>query len=530
MEWGKIDSMSHAAKHGDVETVINLVKIVDVNTLNREGCSVLMVAAKWGKTDVVEKLLQNSKMNINLKDKEGNTALFYAVRFSKLDVLKLLLADPNIGVNSINKNKVTSLMVGALKGNRSAVEILLTAADIDINLEDDSEQTALIKAAHQGHEDIVKFFLFRPEIKVNIEDKIEQTALSKAAKQGHGMLVKILLMRLDNTIRNLSTSLLNATDSTGEIIKTALHEVLRTYQAKDSCALDIILMNAVTRGNLKFIELLLNYDEVDENTTDRDGKSLLQIAVECGHVSIVKLLFSYPNIKNSIESKGRTLLEISVKNCNRKMFVALLKTNFIVISPEIELMIYSSLEVAAARGDKDLVRDFLSYPKINMKDCRDYRKYPLLKAIENSPKANIMKSRLEDVARNKYLETVAVLWAAGDYVKSKEAKVKQYLKDSFLYISIVGDADLFQDLIEIGVDINATNDAGYTALMFAVIYKHIQIVRLLCSETAGLKRLISGAKLNINMKNKEGYSALGYAKVKNRPEIEGVLRNSGAKD
>jgi len=68
MEWDKIDSMSHAAKHGDVGSVMDLLKIVDVNTLNREGRSVLMVAAKWGKTKIVEFLLKNPKMNINLKD------------------------------------------------------------------------------------------------------------------------------------------------------------------------------------------------------------------------------------------------------------------------------------------------------------------------------------------------------------------------------------------------------------------------------------------------------------------------------
>ncbi|OGI11182.1 MAG: hypothetical protein A2Y40_04875 [Candidatus Margulisbacteria bacterium GWF2_35_9] len=529
VEWSKIDSMSHAAKHGDVETVSELLQSVDVNTLNREGCSVLMVASKWGKTEIIDFLLSYPKTNINLKDKEGNTALFYAVRYGKTDVMKQLLTDINIGVNSINKNKVTSLMIAALKGNKEAVEVLINAPDIDINLEDESEQTAMIKAAHGGYIDVINVFLSRPEIKVNIEDKIEQTALGKAAKQGHLEIVKELVAREDNTIRNLSTSLLNATDNAGEIIKEALENMLNKYKSMTENALEIVMVNAVSTGNIKFVELLMRYSEVNENIKNREGKSLLHIAVECGHVNIVKFLLSQPDIKKSIDAKGTVLLEKAVINSNRKMFKALLSHSSIIMTNEIEIVIYSALEIAAAAGDKELVRDLLAYPNINMKSCREYKKYPMFKAVQNTPNPNILISRLEDVQLNKYLETVAILWAAGDNTKSKDPRFNQVLRDSFLFLAIVGEVDLFRALIENGADINCKNEAGYTALMYAVIYKHVQIVRVLCLESSGLKRLLSGTKLNIDAKNNEGYTALAYAKIKERFEIEAILKRAGAK-
>jgi uncharacterized protein len=69
-----------------------------------------------------------------------------------------------------------------------------------------------------------------------------------------------------------------------------------------------------------------------------------------------------------------------------------------------------------------------------------------------------------------------------------------------------------------GVDINATDDSGYTLLMKAVRFGRLEIVKLL---------LKYGAK--VNAINQAGYTALKYADQSNRRDIEEVLRNAGAK-
>lgn len=68
-----------------------------------------------------------------------------------------------------------------------------------------------------------------------------------------------------------------------------------------------------------------------------------------------------------------------------------------------------------------------------------------------------------------------------------------------------------------GVDINATDEFGYTLLMKAVRFGKLEIVKLL---------LKHGAK--VNAVNQAGLTALEYSIQSNRPDIQEVLLNAGA--
>jgi ankyrin repeat protein len=68
-----------------------LLEGADMNQVNCEGTSPLMVASEGGSTRVVE-LLLNSKASVNLTDKRGFTAAHYASINGHCDALATLLA------------------------------------------------------------------------------------------------------------------------------------------------------------------------------------------------------------------------------------------------------------------------------------------------------------------------------------------------------------------------------------------------------------------------------------------------------
>ena len=65
---------------------------IDLNARSDQGFTALMLACSYGHKDVVQLLLDNSKMNIDLnaRNDAGCTAFTYAWRNDDKDIVKLL--------------------------------------------------------------------------------------------------------------------------------------------------------------------------------------------------------------------------------------------------------------------------------------------------------------------------------------------------------------------------------------------------------------------------------------------------------
>lgn len=99
---------------------------------------------------------------------------------------------------------------------------------------------------------------------------------------------------------------------------------------------------------------------------------------------------------------------------------------------------------------------------------------------------------------------------------------KRLLKEDtnalMLYAAISQDTDILRALIDIGIDINSTNKAGYTPLMFATAYNTPDVVRFLIKNGAN-----TAAKAYI-----QDLNALHVAALFNpRPDVTDVLLDEG---
>lgn len=68
--------------------------------------------------------------------------------------------------------------------------------------------------------------------------------------------------------------------------------------------------------------------------------------------------------------------------------------------------------------------------------------------------------------------------------RSGKRLLKEGTNPLMLYAAISQDSDILQALIDIGLDINSANDAGYTALMFAAGYNTPEMVKFLIGKGA----------------------------------------------
>lgn len=174
----------------------------DFQLKNQAGETLLIMAAKAGKPDVVSFLLEENQavrqnpatahqgLDLNAKDKNGDTALSHACAAGFKEVIALLVERKEVDVNVINQKGFTPLFRAysfALqnKDDFEPLRLLLKREDLLINDlvilgENDINLTILWAACLLGRKDIVEDVLKHPKVEINKKDKDGCNALLHA--------------------------------------------------------------------------------------------------------------------------------------------------------------------------------------------------------------------------------------------------------------------------------------------------------------------------------------------------------------
>lgn len=182
-------------QQGDPEIVTLFLSAgMSPQVTNKIGATPLLVAARFGRLQVAELLLQKGA-DPNAKDQQlGGTPLIAAAINGDPALINLLLAhgaDPKIRAE---RNGMTALMAAAMAGQAKAVEFLLDKAG-GLDETDNSGRTPLIWAAYYGAVEAARLLVERGAA-LNPKEKDQgMTALLWAAARGHAEIVRMLLDR-----------------------------------------------------------------------------------------------------------------------------------------------------------------------------------------------------------------------------------------------------------------------------------------------------------------------------------------------
>ena len=202
--WGKPGEgtleaeLLHAAAEGHTEAVMTLLATpgFDVNAVDEDGCTALILAAREGRTEAVTALLDAPGLDVNAEC-AGNTALMMAARLGHTEVVTALLDAPYLDVNAAGFFGYTALIFAAGGDHTETVMALLAAPDLDVNAVDEGHgnpgRTALMRAAQQGLTETVTALLAAPGLDVNAADGAGWTALMWAVGGGYTETVTALL-------------------------------------------------------------------------------------------------------------------------------------------------------------------------------------------------------------------------------------------------------------------------------------------------------------------------------------------------
>jgi ankyrin repeat protein len=266
--------------------------------LRAAGDTTIVEAARIGDRQAVRALLEDPAA-VNTPSADGTTALHWAVRAGDLEITDLLIR-AGANVSAANRYGVTPLALAALNGNATMTGRLLDAG-ADANTKSPEGETVLMIAARTGNAAVVRQLLARGADPNAREGWLGQTALMWAAHENHADVVALLLetradayvagrIYPDADLKPLDAGTPKANESRGGM--TALHFAAR-------------------QGALEAVKVMADKG-VDLDQADPDGVTALLYAALNGHADTAALLLEKGADPNLADAFGRTVLYAAI--------------------------------------------------------------------------------------------------------------------------------------------------------------------------------------------------------------------------
>jgi ankyrin repeat protein len=488
----------------------SLVAALLSTSLAAAGDVRLIDAVRARNLDRVRALLAE-RVNVNAPQGDGATALHWAVHLDDMPAVETLIragARPDVA----DDTGATPLYLACVNRSPAVVSRLL-AAGANPNAALLSGETVLMTCSRAGEAAAVRALLDKGALVNARESAHNQTALMWAAAQSHSGVVGALLER-GADVRARSREYTQTV--TSEVTQRAGREELNyTVPRGGSTA----LLFAARSGDTDTARLLLAAG-ADVNDRLPDGASALVVAAHSGQGAFAKMLLDKGADANAAGAG------------------------------------YTALHAAVLRGDLDLVKALLAHganPNAPLAKGTPSRYYSKDWALNAS--ALVGSTPLWQAARYGDVPVMRALAAAG-----ADPKVAHTDRSTILIVAVaansgygtgdrreryLGPGDTAPTpeenervtyaaaaaAIELGADVNATNQAGETALHVAAAQAVDSVARLLVEKGA-----------NIEATNKRGLTPLGVAiapRPRNPLQIDGpdrrastaaVLRKLGAKE
>jgi ankyrin repeat protein len=440
-----------------------LVALVSAAGLSVGGNEARLIdAVKGGDRTAVRAWLARSG-DVNAVEPDGTAALHWAARGDDVETARLLIR-AGANVNASNRYGVTPLSLAAANGNAAMVDALLEAgADLHTRLS--GGQTILMTAARSGNPAVVRALIARGADVNAKEDLLGETALIWAAVENHAETAKLLLdAGADANVRSKSVPF--PRDRFG------LEGVL-TILPKGSWT---PLMYAARQGALDAARTIADAG-ADLNQTDPDSTTALVIAIINGHFDVAALLAEKGADPNIADVAGMAALYATVD-----------------MNTLGEVYGRPDRQPASSVTALDLMQVLLAHgadPNAQLKSPAMQRAHtpgeftlgegttPIMRAARNGDAAamRLLLAHGADPALPQRNHTTSLMMAAG-LGRGLGVFAKDYATESELLEAV-------KVLVDHGVDVNAFNDSGQTALHFAAQASDA-IVKLLADHGAKL--------------------------------------------
>uniref|UniRef100_UPI003F4B811D ankyrin repeat domain-containing protein n=1 Tax=Brachyspira catarrhinii TaxID=2528966 RepID=UPI003F4B811D len=412
----------------------------------------IYASSSSGSLIIVDYLVRNGA-EINFNNSYGYSPLCYACKYGYFDTVKYLVEKGSI-INFLADKKTlikneygTTPLIEA--SNYSEIVKYLIKNNANVNFKDYSNRTPLMKAAYFCNLETVKYFIENDaEINVRIKNKLN--------------------FYINRNFNALKFVIYSPNENKLPIIKYLLSRGIETDKED---LFYIFLMETINiNDNEKYIN---DYNkkfnaivDIIDNLFNTDKKKVIKTYIEkiIRNDDLHLLDYIYKNY--DIKYLNDYMISYSSAFGSIKLVKYLIENNAYINN---EVLIY-------AAEHYELMKYFIEIGvKINDNIIFKIKTYDILKLFDSNRLINI---------RNKNNDTLLIEFCNEIYYYEEETEIIKIIKF----------------LIESGIDINAQNNKGCTALMYACTNESFNIVKILLEN-----------KADIYIKDNEEKTALSYS-------------------
>ena len=132
---------------------------IDPNLKDFEGGTLLHLACREGRIDVMHTLIQTFKTELNIRDDHNDTPLMKAVEYGRCETVKSLISDYGSDINVTASNGWSLLHIAVSEGHTEMLKLLVSKFGMSLLVVDEAGDTPLHVCAKLGHYDCVRSLL-----------------------------------------------------------------------------------------------------------------------------------------------------------------------------------------------------------------------------------------------------------------------------------------------------------------------------------------------------------------------------------
>jgi ankyrin repeat protein len=287
-----------------------LVPLLAVLFIGAAGRNVPLVDAARNADHAAVRALLKQGVNVDAAEADGTTALHWA-SYRDDGTLVDLLVRAGATVNAANDLGATPLWAASQNGSAAMVRRLLQAG-ANPNLALMRGETPLMVASRSGNLEVVEQLLAKGALP-NTRGARGQTALMWAAAQQHAAVVKVLIAQGAD---------IHARSDTWTMVMAVFPHGMLEYNRAIPHGADTALMFAARAGDLASAKLLIAAG-ANVNDADAWGVSAMTMAAHSGFADLVEFLLEKGADPNAAQA-GFTALQVGVVRRDERMVSALL--------------------------------------------------------------------------------------------------------------------------------------------------------------------------------------------------------------
>ena len=429
-----------------------------VNATNRKGHTALMMACEKGSMDYITALIE-AGADPNSTDVNGETYLHHSVRGGCSKEVLHIINDHGAHVNATNNKNQTALMLGTMQKNKDCINVLLKAGS-NPNITDVDGNTCLQSlVVHECNIAILQAIIDH-DAHVNATNKRGHSALMMASVKGNIDAVNVLLKAGADP---------DITDANGN---TCIH--LSMYEV----------------WKRKVLQTLIDHG-ANVNATDKDCQTALVVASDKGNTDAINVLLTAGADPNIADANGNTCLHFAVhQGCNKEVVQMIIDHGAHVnIANKNGL---TALMIACERGNIDVINVLLeagSDPDITDASGNTCLQCSVLQGCSIEVLQTIIDHGAQVNATNKNGQTALMMASDCGYLNGINMLLRAGADPNVInangstclhFASRHGSSkEALQTIIDHGVNVNATNKKGHTALMMASEFGHLNGIHVL---------------------------------------------------